>query len=86
MGVVTSPAGELLAGKTENSVLHGEKGLKLKNPNPEGLLLHFGDSFEESTLFNFFTDACISEDSQLSNCPMKLKLGEIMERRVLTYS
>lgn len=83
MGDVTSP-GEfcvLLDGDIPDPQGNDEK---LKNPNGDVTQFVVG-VFINSSLLTALSVNWVSV-SQFSNCPMKLKLGDITERRFFTYS
>lgn len=84
MGDVTSP-GEfcvLLDGVIPDP--HGSDE-KLKNPNGEVTEPVVGVLINSSALLVALSVSWVS-DSQFSNCPMKLKFGDITDRLFLTYS
>lgn len=74
MGEVTSPGEFCLLPEVVISDPHGN-GEKLKNP--KGVV---GVCVLDTLFVSWVSD------SQLSSCPMKLKFGDITERRFLTYS
>lgn len=84
MGDVTSP-GEfcvLLDGVIPDP--HGSDE-KLKNPNGDVTQLVVGVFINSSALLVALSVSWVSV-SQVSNCPMKLKFGDITDRRFFTYS
>lgn len=83
MGVVTSPGELCLLLDVAISDPQGN-GEKVKNPKGDVTQLVVGVFINSSLLVVPFV-SCVS-DSQFSNCPMKLKLGDITERRFFTYS
>lgn len=85
MGDVTSP-GEFCS--LPDGVIPDPHGSdeKLKNPNGEVTAqLVVGVFINSSVLLVALSVSWVS-DSQFSNCPMKLKFGDMTDRLFLTYS